>query len=87
MTTRSRQQSAEEAEPQKRVVVRYVGSSHVREITAANWRQIGVEQDTLTWHRDPPGNDIPREQVTMDEEAYRRYILGDPDFREVQLED
>jgi hypothetical protein len=73
-------------EPSKKVVVRYNGSSHVREISTEDWRQVGIEQKTLKWLRDAPGNDIPREQITMDEELYRRYILSDPDFSEVELE-
>jgi hypothetical protein len=68
-------------------VVRYVGTSHVRRISKADWERAGIEHDTLEWTRDAPGNDIPLDNVKLDEEAFSTYINGDPDFQVVEVED
>lgn len=53
----------------KRVVV-YVGTADVREIDAASWRQVGVEnQQKVVWDR-AHGFEIPADQLTPDAVRY-----------------
>lgn len=42
--------------------VKYVGISHVREITRDDWKTVDVDHDTLRWHR---GNNwtVPIEDI------------------------
>lgn len=50
--------------------VRYIGTSNIREITAADWKSIGVEgQKKVTWDRDKKeAHDISDEALAWLEE-------------------
>lgn len=44
--------AAETKQAKEEPVVEYVGTAHVRKITAADWKQAGVEdQGAVTWDR------------------------------------
>jgi len=57
--------------------VKYIGPSHVRQITAQEWRQAGLTGDTVIWGNFN-GWAVDAEQFT--EEQIRRAIDPDPNF-------
>ena len=67
-------------------VVRYIGTSNVREIRAHEWKA-ALQRDhaTVTWYRDAPLNDVPVSRFDLDQAEFVRCILSDADFRLIDL--
>ena len=57
--------------------VRYIGLAHVRQITARDWRTVGISGDTVSWSA-YNGFAIPADQLT--DEQIRKAIENDPEF-------
>lgn len=64
-------------------VVKYIGTSDVREIDAAAWKNIGIDQDTTTWSRANnfriPVADMAAEAVKYCEESDASFVVTDAD--------
>lgn len=68
------------------MVVRYVGTSNLRAITAADWKKVlGREHPEVSWHRDAPLNQVAVSRFDLDEVEFARFILADQDLRLVDL--
>lgn len=57
--------------------VRYIGSAHERQITASNWRSVGINGETVVWSAFN-GFAVPLEQFSDDQ--VRKAIDPDPFF-------
>jgi hypothetical protein len=57
--------------------VRYVGLAHSRQITAADWRSVGISADTVVWDAFN-GFAVPLDQLTDDQ--VRKAIDNDAGF-------
>lgn len=57
--------------------IRYIGLAHVRQITAQDWRTVGINGDTVSWSAFN-GFAIPADQLT--DEQIRKAIENDPEF-------
>jgi hypothetical protein len=67
-------------------VVRYIGTSNIREIKESEWRTaLGRDHATITWYRDPPLCDVPVSRLDLDQAEFARCILSDRDFRLIDL--
>ena len=67
-------------------VVRYVGTSNVRQITTRDWRgAIGRDHPTVTWYREAPLNQVKVSTFDLDPEEFHRCIVMDQDLRVVDL--
>jgi hypothetical protein len=55
--------------------VKYIGPAHARQITAHDWRSVGVQADTVVW-LPQNGFAVPLEQFT--EDMLRKAIDKDP---------
>ena len=61
--------------------VRYTGLSHERRITEENWKELGIDNPTVSWLRDAPHNVQPIERLSgLDENQMDMYIIRDGDF-------
>lgn len=54
--------------------VQYIGLAHVRRITASEWREVGVEMETVQWDASN-GYKVPLEKFS--EDVQRRFIEPD----------
>lgn len=68
------------------VQVRYVGTSTIRRITAADWQKAGVkDMETVEWNR-ANGWSVPRDKISQDAlpfiESDQSMVLFDPDTGE-----
>lgn len=57
--------------------IKYIGPAHVRQITAAEWRQVGINGETVQWNA-WNGFSVPADQLT--DEQIRRAIEPDQYF-------
>ena len=57
--------------------VRYIGLAHQRQITAADWRTVGINADTVVWNAFN-GFAVPLEMLT--DEQIRKAIEPDQNF-------
>lgn len=72
--------------PLEGMVVRYVGTSNLRSIKVKEWVvAIGREHPQVDWFRDSPRNDVAVSRFDLDQVEFARCILGDQDFRLINL--
>jgi hypothetical protein len=57
--------------------IKYIGLAHIRQVTAADWRSVGISGDTVVWSA-RNGFAIPADSLTDDQ--IRKAIEPDRDF-------
>lgn len=57
--------------------IKYIGPAHVRQITALDWRSIGIQADTVIW---AGFNGWSVAAETLTEDQIRKAIEPDPQF-------
>lgn len=57
--------------------VRYIGLAHIRQITAQDWRSVGINGDTVVWSA-RNGFSVPLDSLTEDQVT--KAIDPDPEF-------
>lgn len=57
--------------------IKYIGLAHIRQITASDWRSVGIAGDTVVWSA-RNGFAVPLDSLTEDQ--IRKAIDPDPEF-------